>query len=350
MVDWSIARTIARLAAGGDGRAESDIDVVAFCAEMEQHVLDYTGLTLEGERPPAELLTRVAWAEVNLKSLAPMLDPVAARLEDRLAFAGPLAGALRLGASATLAAEVGLVTGYLSHRVLGQYDVSLLAGDVPPRLLFVGPNLDKAVADLDVDAGAFGRWVCAHELTHVHQFGGVPWLRAHLSGLLHEYLRSVEVRIERGNAGGMPSLPDPAKLVEAFREGGLAALVQSEEQQALMDRIQAAMAVIEGYSEHVMDVIAAGAIPDHERLRAAMDERRRNRSAPARILERLLGFDVKLRQYELGKRFADAVVAKAGIDGLNRVWSDSAALPTLAELDRAEEWLARTGSGGRAAA
>ena len=260
MVDWSIARTIARLAAGGEGPAESGIDVVAFCAEMEPHVRDYTGLELVETRPPAELLTRAGWAETNLESLGHILDPVAARLEERLGFAGPLAGALRLGASATLAAEVGLVTGYLAHRVLGQYDVSLLGGDVPPRLLFVGPNLDKAVADLDVDAAAFGRWVCAHELTHVHQFGGVPWLRPHMSGLLREYLESVEVRIQSGSAGGMPSIPDPAKIVEAFREGGLAALVQSEEQQALMDRIQAAMAVIEGYSEHVMDVIGERAI------------------------------------------------------------------------------------------
>ena len=346
MVDWSIARTIARFAAGGDGPAASAIDVVAHCAEMEPHVRDYTGLELESARPPAELLTRAGWAEVNLVSLAHILDPVAARLEDRLGFAGPLAGALRVGASATLAAEVGLVTGYLAHRVLGQYDVSLLGGDVPPRLLFVGPNLDKAVTDLDVDADAFGRWVCAHELTHVHQFGGVPWLRGHMSGLLREYLKSVEVRIE---GGGMPSIPDPSKIVEAFREGGLTALVQSEEQQALMDRVQAAMAVIEGYSEHVMDVIAERAIPDHEHLRAAMDERRRNRSAPARIVEKLLGFDVKLRQYELGKRFADAVVAEAGIEGLNRVWADPGALPTLAELEHAADWLARTGS-GRAAA
>jgi coenzyme F420 biosynthesis associated uncharacterized protein len=349
MVDWSIARTIARLAAGGEGPADSGIDVVAFCAEMEPHVLDYTGLELVSARPPAELLTRAGWAETNLESLGHILDPVAARLEERLSFAGPLAGALRLGASATLAAEVGLVTGYLAHRVLGQYDVSLLGGDVPPRLLFVGPNLDKAVGDLDVDAAAFGRWVCAHELTHVHQFGGVPWLRPHMSGLLREYLESVEVRIERGNAGGMPSIPDPAKIVEAFREGGLAALVQSEEQQVLMDRIQAAMAVIEGYSEHVMDVIGERAIPGHERLRAAMDERRRNRSAPARIVERLLGFDVKLRQYELGKRFADAVVGRAGIEGLNRVWGDPSALPTLPELDDAGAWLARVES-GRAAA
>ena len=34
-MDWSIARTIARLAAGGEGPAASGIDVVAFCAEME---------------------------------------------------------------------------------------------------------------------------------------------------------------------------------------------------------------------------------------------------------------------------------------------------------------------------
>ena len=350
MVDWSIARTLARLAAGGDGAGDSGLDVAALCAEMEPHVQDYTRLALSVPRPAAEALTRADWTQVNLDSLAKMLDPVAQRLEARLEFAGPLAGALRLGASATLAAEVGLVTGYLSHRVLGQYDVSLLGGDAPPRLLFVGPNLGKAVRELDVDAGAFGRWVCAHELTHVYQFGGVPWLREHMSGLLRSYLETVEVRIERGSAGGMPSIPDPAKLIEAFREGGLAALVQSHEQRAMMNRIQAAMAVIEGYSEHVMDVIAERAIPGHERLREAMDARRRGRSAPERIVERLLGFDVKLRQYELGKGFSDAVVANAGIEGLNRVWADPAALPTLDELEHPDDWLERTGSGGRAAA
>ena len=350
MVDWSIARTLARLAAGGDGAGDSGLDVAALCAEMEPYVQDYTRLALSVPRPAAEALTRADWTQVNLDSLAKMLDPVAERLEARLEFAGPLAGALRLGASATLAAEVGLVTGYLSHRVLGQYDVSLLGGDAPPRLLFVGPNLGKAVRELDVDAGAFGRWVCAHELTHVYQFGGVPWLREHMSGLLRSYLETVEVRIERGSAGGMPSIPDPAKLIEAFREGGLAALVQSDEQRAVMNRIQAAMAVIEGYSEHVMDVIGERAIPGHEGLREAMDARRRGRSAPERIVERLLGFDVKLRQYELGKGFSDAVVGKAGIEGLNRVWADPAALPTLDELEHPDDWLERTGSGGLAAA
>lgn len=341
MIDWSIARTLARLAAGGDDAAVSALDVSALCEEMEPHVAGYTDLVPADPRPPAEAVSRAEWASINIDSVATVLDPVAARLDQRFASAGPLAGVLRMGASATLAAETGLVLGYVSTRVLGQYDISLLGGDAPPRLLFVAPNLDKAVRELDVNALAFGRWVAAHELTHVFQFQGVPWLRGHMSGLLREYLATVEVRIDHGSAGGLPSLPDPRKLIEAFRDGGLASLVQNDDQRAQMDRIQAAMAVIEGYSEHVMDAIAERAIPDYENLRAAMTARRQSRSAPELLIERLLGFNVKLRQYELGKGFSDAVVSEAGIDGLNRVWASPEALPTMDELTEPAAWLAR---------
>jgi coenzyme F420 biosynthesis associated uncharacterized protein len=349
MVDWSLAQQVARLAAGVGAEGEPPFNAAALCAEMEGPVAAYTRLALSTPTPPAEVVSRAEWASGNLDALSHILDPVAARLDDRLAFAGPLAGALRAGASATLAAEAGLVMGYLSSRVLGQYDVSLLGGDTDPRLLFVGPNLAGAVRDLDVDADSFGRWICAHELTHVFQFQGVPWLRQHMSGLLRKYVATLEVRIESGSAGGLPSMPDPAKLVAAFREGGLAALVQSPEQRALMEEIQAAMSVIEGYSEHVMDAIAAEVIPGHEQLREAMDRRRRSRSAPQRIIERLLGFDVKLRQYELGKKFADGVVQLGGIESLNRVWSRPEALPSTDELQHPGAWLKRTGPAASAA-
>src|SRR5215216_141780 len=342
MVDWTLARRIAGLAAGQRTEAAPPFDAAVLSAEMEGPVASYTRLALASPTPSAEVVSRAEWAGVNLDTLSHILDPVAARLDDRLSFAGPLAGALRAGASATLAAEAGLVMGYLSSRVLGQYDVSLLGAETEPRLLFVGSNLDGAVRDLEVDADSFGRWICAHELTHVFQFQGVPWLREHMSGLLRRYVATLEVRIESGSAGGLPSLPDPARLVEAFREGGLAALVQNPQQRALMDEIQATMSVIEGYSEHVMDAIAAEVIPGHEKLRDAMDRRRRSRSAPQRIIERLLGFDVKLRQYEQGKKWADAVVELGGIEGLNRVWSSAEAMPTPAELRQPEQWLRRT--------
>jgi len=126
--------------------------------------------------------------------------------------------------------------------------------------------------------------------------------------------------------------------------------VQTREQRALLGRMQAAMAVVEGYSEHVMDAIAPAAIPGHEPLRAAMDARRHSRSAPERLIERLLGLNLKMRQYEQGKVFCDAVALAGGIEALNRVWSSPAALPTEAELDDPAGWLERVGPAPAAAA
>jgi coenzyme F420 biosynthesis associated uncharacterized protein len=175
----------------------------------------------------------------------------------------------------------------------------------------------------------------------VFQFAGVSWLRPYLAELLRSYLETVEVTIEKGAAGGLPSLPSAREIVEAYREGGLVALVQSPEQRDLMRRLQAVMAVIEGYSEHVMDAVGEDVLPSYTGLRDAMERRRRSRSAPERALQRLLGLDLKMRQYELGKRFCDTVAERHGVDTLNRVWDDARNLPTLAEIEDAEAWVAR---------
>jgi coenzyme F420 biosynthesis associated uncharacterized protein len=342
MVDWSVARQVARLAAGSDSMpVDLGVDLVSLSGDMEGHVASYTGLELVEPVPTAELVGRSEWAATNLDSLSELLDPVAARLDRRLDFAGPLAGALRLGAGATLAAEAGLVLGYASTRVLGQYELSLLPPERPPRLLYVAPNLDRAVRDLSVDRDSFFGWIAIHELTHALQFQSVAWLRDHLRGLIREYLDTVEVRIDSGAAGGLPSLPRPAQIVDAFREGGLAALVQTREQRELMNRIQSAMAVIEGYAELVMDALGPELLPAYAGLREAMDRRRRSRSAPERILERLLGFDLKMRQYEMGRAFCEAVVKEGGLEALNRVWRSPDALPTLSELRHPADWVAR---------
>ncbi len=76
-----------------------------------------------------------------------------------------------------------------------------------------------------------------------------------------------------------------------------------------------------------------------------MDARRRSRSAPQRLIEGLLGLDMKMRQYEQGKVFCDAVVAEAGMEALNRVWASPESLPTPVELDEPLVWLARAGPG-----
>jgi uncharacterized protein (DUF2342 family) len=372
MVDWSIARRVAAFAAKSDEVVDPGSDLAVLAGEFAPRVSAYTGLAPVGAVPVPEVVSRQGWAEANLEAMTEVLKPVEERMEERFEGAGPLAGPLRAGAGAALAAELGLVTGYMSQRVLGQYELSLLAATASPRLLFVGANLVSVAAMLRVDREAFVRWVTVHELTHAMQFGGVPWLRDHMGGLMREYLETVDVKVDptagdgkdertpdgpdgRGRSGGLLGgaldrlraidLPDPKELAERFKEGGVAALVQTEEQRGLMDRMQAAMAVVEGHAEHVMDALAPELVPQHEGLRAAMDARRSSRSAPERVLMRLLGMEMKMRQYKLGKEFCDAVVAESGMEGLNRVWVSPEALPSLEEIERPAEWMARQARG-----
>ena len=180
MVDWGVARQIARFAARSDEVPDLGLDLAVLARELAPPVVAYTGLEPAGPVPPAETVSRPEWAEANLRTLADLMGPVAERLEERLDSTGPLAGVLRAGAGVTLAAELGLVTGYLSQHVLGQYELSLLAAEPAPRLLLVAPNLAAASDALAVDRESFLRWVTIHELVHAHQFGGVPWLRDHL--------------------------------------------------------------------------------------------------------------------------------------------------------------------------
>src|SRR6202171_6584574 len=91
------------------------------------------------------------------------------------------------------------------------------------------------------------------------------------------------------------------------------------------------MSLIEGHAEHRMDRIGDELLPSLPRLRAAMNRRRGSRGLPWRVLERLLGLELKLRPYEGGRRFCDAVVRDGGRDALARAWGGPGALPSPAQ-------------------
>ena len=66
-------------------------------------------------------------------------------------------------------------------------------------------------------------------------------------------------------------------------------------------------------------------------------------------LRRILGIDLKMKQYEQGSRFVKTVVEQAGMETFNKVWTSPETLPTPAEIAEPLEWLERV-DGGHAAA
>jgi coenzyme F420 biosynthesis associated uncharacterized protein len=314
-------------------------DLVAICADAERRVVNYTGLQPAAPLPAPEAIDRPSWISANVNSMAALIEPLGDRLAGGL---GALRGPVRAIGGTLISAEAGALTGYLSQRVLGQYEFVIVDPQSRARLLFVAPNVAQAAHRLNADPEQLLTWIAFHEVTHAVQFAGVPWLRPHLAGLLRELLESLEVKVDPRAMLRPPGAEDIKATFSALREGGLVAVLGGGGRKTLLDRIQGTMGVIEGHAEHVMDAAGAPLLRSLPKLRTALDRRRAERPPVWRMLERLLGLDLKMRQYEIGRRFVDAVVERGGMAALNRAWTAPERLPTLAELDDPDAWLRRT--------
>lgn len=347
LVDWGLAEGVARRV-GGAGDADvrarpaglAPEALGAVCAEAEGLIRSYSLLDPEARLPPPEAVGRAEWSRGALATLRGLADELQREHGVEVNLPGPLGGIARKVVGAATGTEVGVAAGYAARRVLGQYDVTIAGPPRPARLLFVAPNLTAGAEQLEVDFDSFLRWVALHETTHAIQFAEAPWLRDHLGGLIRSLITGATQGL------GLQDLlrrlvSNPRGTLSTLLRGDLAKAIAGPEQAPTLDRIQATMTVIEGHAEHVMDAAAADFVPDVETLRDRMSARRASRGPLETIAARLLGLDLKLRQYELGKAFCDAVVAEGGIAALNRVWSGPDAIPSPDELSRPDAWLER---------
>ena len=241
-------------------------------------------------------------------------------------------------------AEVGAVLGWMSTRVLGQYDLLVLEDEDPDEqdlVYYVGPNVLALEKRHSFPPAEFRLWVALHEVTHRTQFTGVPWLREHFLGLTRKLLEAAD--------------PDPARLftalgriAEALRtrenplvDGGVAALFATAEQRAVMDQVAGLMSLLEGHGDVTMDRAAAGQIPSQARFARVLRARRAEMNAATRLLQRLIGLEAKLAQYEQGERFIEAVEAVGGAALLNRAFERPELLPSLVEIRDPQAWIRR---------
>ncbi|HEY2200492.1 MAG TPA: zinc-dependent metalloprotease, partial [Solirubrobacteraceae bacterium] len=307
-IDWDAAQRIGeRLAGSPPAGGVRALTIEPRANEFARSVSAYSGLGTASALPPIEAVDRSTWIAANLRTMRPVLGGLSERL-------GEDAGPLRSAFGFLLGAQVGALTGVLSQRVLGQYDLALLDDTVAPRLLLLAPNLAIAARNLSVDRDELVLWVAIHEITHAVQFTGAPWLRGYLGGMLGELIDGLQLSLgakPEDNDDGKGwrerlKLPEPAELrdfIGRARSGELLRLTLGEDRWVLMERMQAAMSLIEGHAEHTMDAIGAEVLPSLPRLRAAMTRRRESSGLPWRVLERLLGLKMKMRQYEVGRRF-----------------------------------------------
>ena len=320
-------------------RESLDEDFELATRRAEELVVAATGLVPKSGPARAKVVDRSGWVRGNLSSFRHLLDPVLERLETT-SMPGPLAAAARN----VTGAQLGVVLGWMSTRVLGQYDVLIAEGDHDGDVVsYVGPNIVALERRHGFPPSQFRLWIALHEVAHRCQFTGVPWLRDHFLKLVDEGLSTMT--------------PDPKRFIDALRratdavrrgqnpleEAGVLGLVAPPEQMAVIRQIQAMMTLLEGHGDITMDRAAPEEVTEAPRFASALRERRKKANAPARLLQQLTGIDAKMRQYQQGEHFIESVEAIGGPELLARVWEGPEQLPTADEIKRPELWVSRVG-------
>jgi coenzyme F420 biosynthesis associated uncharacterized protein len=377
MIDWDTAiSTGVRFARQGPQVSLTDARAVVaelrgLTTVVQQPVREVTGLTSQGSVGPVAVVDRPGWIRANVSGFQVVLEPLAEKLAERgnpVPVAGPLISSV--GARVT-GAQAGLILAYLSSRVLGQYELFLPPGEgeapangtnggyganggsaaangtAPSvgvgRLTLVAPNIVSVERELGVNPHDFRRWVCLHEETHRVQFTSVPWLRGYVQGMMTEFLLASDLDASaivdrlRTAAGA---------VAEAVRGGdgeSLMEAMQTPAQRELLDKLTNVMTLVEGHGDYVMDAVGPRVVPSVAEIREKFSQRRGSAGRMEQILRRILGIDLKMKQYEQGSKFVAEVVAEAGMAGFNRVWTSPETLPTRAEMAKPADWLARIG-------
>ena len=339
IVDWDTAISVASRFSGSyplaDTYHERKFAMMAdgYVARASDMVAEETGLNLPGS-PVVGVITRDDWVRTNAESFATLMSP----LEESLA---TTSGMGRGAAGKLMGIELGAVLGFLSKRVLGQYELVLPTGDdnQGDTVLFVGANVLAMERKYEFRPSHFRFWVALHECAHRAQFTGVPWMREYFMSLVGELVASSKtnrgqvVRMARELARGDMSRDD------LLGDTGLIGLFASPQQKVVLDKVQALMSLLEGHGHVVMDRIGEREIVDVQRMSSVLKTRRKDPKTAAFM--KLIGIEMKLKQYEQGAMFIASVEEQASWDALSMAWESAETLPTLDEIEDASKWLDR---------
>jgi len=352
-ISWAVAQRVAERVGRRDAFSSSYLysslqpDFEELTAQAETMVTAATGLRPLSGAARARVTDRAGWVRANIASFRRLLRPVLTKLEHRLAASGasPIGRLVApLGRTAT-GAELGALLGWMSTRVLGQYDLLLMEDERPDEqdlVYYVGPNILALEKRFGFPPREFRLWIALHEVTHRAQFTGVPWMREHFKTLVEGSLAAAD--------------PDPKRFLDALgraldlvRQGrnplddGIVALLANPEQAEVLNRVQGLMSLLEGHGDVTMDRAAGDHIPSAERFSRVLRQRRQQSRGAVKLLQQAIGLEAKLRQYEAGERFIAAVEDAGGPELLDRAWEAPERLPDLVEIRDPRQWIERMG-------
>ncbi len=346
-VDWEVARKVAQRFGGKEpfaGREHRDgleEDFAEFTEQAEDLVAECTGLRSLSGSARGRVTSRAGWVDANLASFQRLLRPITKKLGDKLDKSSMGVGSKVAGA------ELGMMLGWMSTRVLGQYDLLVIEDEKPDDqdiVYYVAPNVLALERRYAFPQREFRLWLALHEVTHRAQFTGVPWMRQHFLGLVESTIDSVDPDPQRFMAALQRLLEARRRGEDPMDQGGIMALFASEEQLAVINQVAGLMSLLEGHGDITMDRAGQGLVPSADRFARVLRHRRQNSSGFTKVFQRLAGLEAKIKQYAEGEYFINVVEERGGSDLFDRAWESPDSVPSILEIRDPELWISRIGA------
>jgi coenzyme F420 biosynthesis associated uncharacterized protein len=342
LIDWEVVRQVAHRRLGdaaapmsAEQRAEAEAFYRSTLLRIEPIVAEEIGSELPDALEVPAVVDRLQWVDLNVATFRVLFDRIERTLLEIQQGPDTAGRAMSRWVNRTLGnQQLGFMLAFLGRKVLGQYDVSLLAaGPTRGRLHFVEPNIVANATAMRIPRDEFRTFIALHEATHAFEFEAHAWLRPYFSDLVGRTVEQLAAE-----SGG---LMERVREALAGGQGHWLERIMTPGQRDTFNRTQALMSLLEGYSNHVMNAAGARILPNFAEIHDRFERRGERRGAVERAIMRLTGLDLKMEQYAAGERFADAVIRQRGRAFLNRVWTGPEMLPSLDEIRNPETWIAR---------
>jgi putative hydrolase len=258
--------------------------------------------------------------------------------EQQDAMKAMLARLLRGFMGTLIATQLGQGIGLLANSITGANDVAipLLKADSGSHL--IPQNVNEWADGLGIDLEQVTIYLSLREAAAARLFANTTWLSSYLQNLIISYGKGITIDVdsitrqaEEAMSSGEIDINNPQSINLALN-AGLFTPQQTPAQELALTKLEMALALIEGWIDHVISEVAGDRIPAFNALIENSRRRRATNSPMQQLFANLLGVEVSPRKMREASAFWSEVKIIKGSDGRDKCWDDPAFLPMPDDL------------------
>ena len=255
--------------------------------------------------------------------------------EQQKAMKEMLARLLRSFMGSLIANQLGQSIGAIANNITGANDAAIPLSSgahlIPQNIAQWSQGLGLPEAEVDI-------YLALREVSAARLFASTPWLASYIRDAITTYGKGISIDVEAiqrqaEEAMGREDfdINNPQSLTIAIDQG-LFTPQQTPAQEFALTKLEMALALIEGWIDHVISQVGAERIPSFNALIENSRRRRAVNSPMQQLFATLLGLEVSPRKMREAAVFWSEVKTLRGSDGRDRCWEDPAFLPMPNDL------------------